>query len=226
MSVLDGAVRVFFFGDSICFGQGVSLHKGWVARISAELSQLESADGRPVVVVNASVNGDTSRQALLRMPYDVQSHGTDVVLVQFGMNDCNYWESDRGHARVSLPAFRADLAEIAARAMTFGAKRVLLNTNHPTTRTDDPMVPGGPTYEQSNRRYNEAIRSVVAELDDARVVLNDVEAAFLEETGERHEDLGPLLLHDGLHLSERGHDLYFEVVAPAVRAAVDRALAP
>lgn len=221
---MSDAFRIVFFGDSICFGQGVSLHKGWVTRISAEVSALAADLGRDLLVVNASVNGNTTRQALERMPYDVQSHGVDVLLVQFGMNDCNYWQTDRGNARVSLPAFTANLAEIIARGRSFGARRVLVNTNHPTGRDREPMPSTTLTYEDSNQAYNEAIRAVVAAHDAETVRLNDVAAAFAQTTGDDRQALERLLLPDALHPSEEGHDLYFRTVEPAVRAAVSETM--
>ena len=69
------------------------------------------------------------------MPYDIQSHEPDLLLVQFGMNDCNFWESDRGNPRVSLDAFRANLREIYTRAFSFGVHNVIQLTNHPSGRS-------------------------------------------------------------------------------------------
>jgi acyl-CoA thioesterase-1 len=222
MSQSHGPLRVVFFGDSICVGQGVSIHRGWVPRISALLEQMSHELGRDLVVVNASVNGNTTRQALERMPYDVQSHGVGVMLVQFGLNDCNYWMTDRGVPRVSPGAFEANLREIIERGFRFGASTVLLNTNHPTLRVLDPQPPGAPNYAESSRRYNEIVRRV-AQTTPGRVVLNDVETAWASEVGE--SGLGAHLLEDGLHLSAVGHDLYFRTVSSSVVSAARHACA-
>jgi len=218
--VKEVPINVFFFGDSVCFGQGVSLHRGWVTRTAAALSSLSDRVGREFLVVNAGINGNTTRLALERMPYDVQSHGADVLIVQFGLNDCNYWRTDRGNPRVSPGAFEANLEEIVARGVSFGARKVLLNTNHPTALDEEAMAFAGVTYQESNHHYNGLIRAVAARLDPDLVVLNDMEAAFADATGGSRERLLDLLLPDLLHLSEAGHDVYFEVVYPAVEAAV------
>lgn len=209
--------RVFFFGDSICFGQGISLHKGWVTRISAELSQLGTTHGRDIVVINVSVSGNTTRQALERMPYDVQSQNPDAVIVQFGMNDCNYWQTDNGNPRVSPDAFSANLREIIARSVTFGAQRIFLHTNHPSARDQKPMAYTTLTYQQSNRQYNELIRRVAETAGDV-VTLMDVEREFENYIRGDKERLRSLLLPepDLLHLSEAGHDLYFRSVYPTI----------
>jgi len=206
-------IRVVFFGDSICVGQGVSIHKGWVTRLAARIEDIARDEHREIVVVNASVNGSTTRQALERMPYEVQAQGVDYLLVQFGLNDCNYWQTDGGLPRVRLQAFEANLDEILERAFCFGARRAILNTNHPTVRTKIPMPGTSLTYEDSNRAYNAAIRAVAARWAD-RVDLNDVEShirALVDRGETRIEDL---LQPDGLHLSVRGHEVYFSLVCP------------
>ena len=209
--------RVVFFGDSICVGQGISLHKSWVARLAA---YIDERLGPEFVVVNASINGSTTRQGLERMPYEVQSQGVAILIVQFGMNDCNYWGSDNGLPRVSEKAFAANLEEIIQRGLRFGARRILVNTNHPTTRDSEPVVSAAAiTYEDSNRRYNTIIRDVASSMDD-HVLLNDVERSFHDLTGGKREALARLLLDDGLHLALSGHDAYYRVILPKLESAL------
>jgi len=212
-------VRAFFFGDSICFGQFVSPHLTWVTRIARRLAEpAPSGAGRPeVTVINTSISGNTTRMALERMPFDVQSHGIDVILIQFGMNDCNYWLSDGGQPRVSRRAFEANLLEIVARARAFGARQIMLNTNHPTPRTA-VMEHAGVSYQRSNEQYNEVVRAVAEQSGGVRLI--DIEREWLARVGRGEARLEDLLLEDHIHLSERGHALYFEIVYPVYERAV------
>lgn len=214
--------RFVFFGDSICVGQGVSIHSGWVTRLSRDIENYVSGHGVSMLVENASVNGNTTRMALERMSYEVQSHGVDVLVVQFGMNDCNYWLSDRGLPRVSPDAFAANLKEIVSRGRTFGAQAIILNTNHPTTRTKEPMAFSDRTYQESNKAYNALIREVARSLGDG-VGLCDVETTF-EQAIASGQEAGHLVLDDGLHLSLAGHDLYYKAVSGPIMAAVERVI--
>ena len=213
-------VRVVFFGDSVCVGQGVSLYHGWVTRIAQLLDELSRQVGREIIVINASINGNTTRQALERMPYDVQSHGVDVLIVQFGLNDCNHWLSDHGLPRVSTEGYAVNLKEIVTRGRQFGAKTVFLNNNHPTSRDREVLPHTSITYEQSNQRYNAIVRQVAVQLGDL-VTFNDVEVEFGRAiaAGDAREDL---LLADGLHLSRAGHELYYAFLSPSINGAVAR----
>ncbi len=214
-------IKVLFFGDSICVGQHVSIHRGWVTRTSARLSELGQKHNTQIIVGNASANGRTTRQALEIMPYEIQSQRADIMIIQFGMNDCNYWETDRGLPRVSPNAFKANLEEIITRAFNFGVKKVFLNTNHPTGRDQERMTFTDISYEQSNERYNQIIREV-ASSSKPKAILNDVENGFKAYTDGKRERLLELLMPhpDLLHPSEDGHDLYFEVVYPVIESAV------
>lgn len=221
MSNTPRELRFAFFGDSICVGQGVSAHRTWAVRLAARIESELASLGRRVCVLNPSINGETTRRALERMAFDIQASGVDAILIQFGLNDANRWESDRGLPRVSEAAFAANLHEMIDRARAFGAGRVLLNTNHPTSRDKAPYAHYPATYEDGNRRYSEVIRQVARDVEG--VVLNDITAAF-DQAVQSGTPLEHLLLADGLHLSEAGHDVYLKALTPTVLEAA-RALA-
>ena len=134
------------------------------------------------------------------------------------MNDCNYWQSDQGLARVSLDAFSANLSEIIKRVIHFGAEKVFLNTNHPTLLNKTKFLNTKLTYQESNAFYNEAIRAVAR---NSEVDLNDVEFEFFKAVKENNKTLDELLLEgDLLHLSKKGHDLYYSFIYPKIEQAV------
>lgn len=216
-------LRVALFGDSVCVGQRVSPHLTWATRLSARLSELAEAHGREVELTNPSVNGETTRRALERMPHDVQDFEPDLLLIQFGMNDCNYWQTDQGVQRVSPRAFTANLHEMIDRGYAFGTQTVILHTNHPTARTRSPLAHSGITYEQSNEQYNDLIRSVAAERE-GDVILNDIGTAWEARVEGDEPGLLKLVLPDLLHLSPDGHELYFELVEPVFREALEALL--
>ena len=197
-------IKITFFGDSICVGQGVSLHSGWAVQVSKALS--DKYDN--ISIFSAAANGRTTRQALEVMPYEVQSNSPDILLIQFGMNDCNYWKSDNGVPRVSSEAFRANLFEIINRAACAGVKRVFVNTNHPTDR--NVIFPKTTiTYQQSNHQYNEIIKDVC---QNSIAQLIDIEESVVNHYKKTGLSAADFLLEDGLHLNLEGHEIYYKII--------------
>lgn len=174
----------------------------------------------PILVANSAINGRTTRIALENMPFEIQSHRPEILLVQFGLNDCNMWATDGGLPRVSPRAFAANVSEIVDRALTHGSIRVLLNTNHPTLRSEQPVFSDS-AYDSRNRQYNELLRKV-AETYATDVQLIDIESRFDQEVA-RGTELSNLLHPDGLHLSLLGHQIYEQLVLPTLGTCVETA---
>src|SRR5262249_11700284 len=101
-------------------------------------------------------------------------------------------------------------------ARRFGAKEIILATNHPTLRRK--VLMSGESLEGARKRYNETVREVAREME---VTLCDIEKAF-DRLSDR--DLGERLLPypDLFHLSEPGHMRYGEAIRPFVDTAVMR----
>ena len=213
----NNSKKLYLFGDSICFGQLVNAHKTWAVNLSLELNKLYNFPEH-FVIQNAGVNGNTTRQALLRMHYDVISHHPDFLMIQFGMNDCNYWADDNNLPRVSPKSFKANLEEMVDRGLSAGAKHFFLNTNHPSLKGHIPHYPEI-SYDQSNSDYNQYIRSAHKALirDSKPVTLIDIEKIFHSHIASLEKtSLAELLLDDGIHLSEQGHNVYIKYLIPIV----------
>ena len=192
-------------GDSITSGQHVDSRLRWTSLVDAHLGAA-FGDGT-AISYHAGVPGETTRQGLERFPRDVQECEPDLLTLQFGMNDCNRWETDNGLPRVSEAAFGANLVEMIDRARHFGVRHVILATNPPSLRIR-PVPPFEEAYEDANARYSEIVREVAAETG---VELCDVRAGF---EAFALEELRPLLLDppDLLHLSATGHARYAELI--------------
>jgi lysophospholipase L1-like esterase len=203
-------IRCVFFGDSITAGQYVDPSFHWTTLLGERMATAGFPD---VSYASGAVPGETTRQGLERFPAQVQAIRPQVVTIQFGLNDCNQWQTDEGHPRVSTEAFEANLVEMGMRARRFGASQVMLLTTHPTLKPTVFM--DGSTYEENRRRYNDIVRQVATRLT---VRLVDIEEAF---DGMRHR-LAELLLDppDVLHLSPAGHVVYADVVEPVLLEAL------
>ncbi len=205
-------VHLVHMGDSITEGQYIDPSVRWTSLIERRLA--EKWGQNRFVSFNRGISGETTRMGLERFPTDVQNLRPDVMTLQFGSNDCNCWETDGGVPRVSAAAFSANMTEMIHRARVFGAKRIVMATNHCTLR--GYSMTSGEVYEEANARYSELSRAVARENN---VELCDIRASFEEfDDGE----LGRLLLPypDHLHLSIEGNEVYAEIIWPYVEAAM------
>ena len=204
-------IKFFLFGDSICYGQLVASHNTWATNVAASLS-LFSNDEKEFLTQNAGVNGNTTRQALERLTFDVLSHSPKYVLIQFGMNDCNIWKDERDLSRVSPDAFEANLHEIVNKCFSAGVKHCFLSTNHLSDKGEFAHTKVT-TYDLNNIKYNSLIRKAANSLSNLSlpVTLLDNEMVWNRYLKNNKKiKLDDLLLDDGVHLSTLGHDLYID----------------
>ena len=183
--------RLICVGDSITAGQYVKPGEGWPFQLPSGISNR---------LVPFASSGQTTRIALEHFPavQRTVSKG-DVVCFQFGFNDANRWESDRGLPRVHAQAFRWNLAELAFRAYAFGASEVVYLTTFATGRAD--------RYNMDLVAYDEMMYRAA---ESSGATMCDIRAELPEG----------LLQADGLHLTAAGHKVYAGVVLPVVEHAL------
>jgi len=149
----------------------------------------------------------------------VQNQAPTILYIQFGLNDCNTWPSDRGAPRVSLGAFRGNLLEMIERAFRFGVAWIIVGTNHPSVRRAPIARESSIGYDEASRLYNSEVRnllSVSAASPEGRLFLAENESTAIPD--------GHHLLEDGVHLSPRGHQEYFTRLSPIFEDLLLRSL--
>lgn len=188
-------MKILAVGDSITYGEGVDTWNRWTSIVDRALHDHE--------VMNKGVCGDTTRLGLERFPEDVQRQQPDVLLIQFGLNDCNRWETDSGVSRVSPRAFEANLCEMIERARAFDVRHIAVIGMTPTTK--DSCLPQW-------WRYAGKIKTAC-----------EHGGATLIAPGTGSTNCTKFLLPDGVHLNERGNGTVAQAVlgwlAPLVLTA-------
>jgi lysophospholipase L1-like esterase len=204
-------VKIYIFGDSICVGQHVDVSETWPSLLSQWLKLEFKGMGRShVCLSNRSINGNTTWDALGRIQFEVLAHKPDLVFMQFGLNDCNVWDSGNGLERVLPATFRANLGELIERLIAVGVKSIIVNTNHPTTKLQIlPRSVPEKTYEGNNSIYNDIIRDVSNHYW-GRIEFYDINTKMKDEISA--DDMQNYLLPDKIHLSALGHKFYFKAL--------------
>lgn len=77
------ADTLLILGDSLSAGYQMPLDKAWPSLLAADLKKA----GKSMTVVNASVSGDTSGNALGNLPKLLTQFKPSVVLIEIGAND-------------------------------------------------------------------------------------------------------------------------------------------
>ena len=77
------ANTILVIGDSISSAYGMPVNQGWVALLQQRLR----SEQLPYEVVNLSISGDTSANALNRLPQTLEQHQPRILLLEIGGND-------------------------------------------------------------------------------------------------------------------------------------------
>jgi acyl-CoA thioesterase-1 len=115
---------VTMLGDSITAGYGLPAGQSLPAQLQAELARL----GRPAVIRNAGVSGDTTADGLRRVDFSVKA-GTSVCVVALGGNDLLEGREPK--------QLRANLEKIVRRLQQRGITVVLAGVRAPVALGGD-----------------------------------------------------------------------------------------
>lgn len=112
---LPAGSQILALGDSLTAGAGVASEEAWPDLL---------ANRTGWVVINGGVSGDTSSDALRRLPALLEQHNPVLVLAALGGNDML--------RHIPQAEIIANLGQIVAMIKTHGAKPVLLATPKPS----------------------------------------------------------------------------------------------
>lgn len=174
---------ILVLGDSLSSAHGIGEQQGWVSLLREKLED----NGYPHVVVNASVSGDTTRDALSRLDATIDRHRPDIAIVALGGND--------GLRAFSIDTIESNLSRILEALRASGAKIVLAGIRLPPNY--------GPVYTQAF----EALYPALAEKYDAALV-----PFFMRDVAT-----DPALMQDDeVHPNAAAQPLLLENVWPAL----------
>jgi len=110
---------VLVVGDSLSAGYGVAVDATWVALLQKRLA----AQGYGYRVVNASISGDTTGAARVRLPRALELHKPAIVILELGGND--------GLRGLPVRTVRENFEFLIEHSQAAGAKVVLVGMRMP-----------------------------------------------------------------------------------------------
>lgn len=173
------ARTILVVGDSLSAAHGMDLRAGWVSLLRERLAA-QKLDYR---LVNASVSGDLTANALARLPRLLTEHQPEIVILELGGND--------GLRGLSPAQMKHNLSVMIAEAKAAGAKVLLVGIELP------------PNY---GRKYTERFRRVYRELAAEQQV------ALVPSIMEGFATDRALMQPDGIHPNARAQPRMLENV--------------
>ena len=203
--------KIVYFGDSITYAlghdhKGVKIEDRWTNLLDVNLKKLEDK-GIFIYSSNQGINGDTTRLGLLRIN-DVYNFKPDLVIMQFGYNDCNYWVTDSGYPRVNIDSFKFNIIELIDKFKANKIKELILCTNYLMPISVNKI--NNHSWNENIKKYNQIIRNIS---NKKKIHLIDIEKKFTDRKKINYLD------ENGkwLHLSKKGNALYYKIVFDVIK---------
>jgi acyl-CoA thioesterase-1 len=157
---------ILLVGDSLSAAYGIAVDAGWVALLQRRLQSQQY----PYRLVNASISGDTTANALARLPAALDRHQPAIVILQLGGND--------GLRGFPLQDLKNNLAAMLEQVADRKARSLLLGVHLPPNY--------GPRYTE---RFHAVYHELAVETGAALV------PSLVDGIGTRSELMQP----DGIH---------------------------
>ncbi|WP_144391301.1 arylesterase [Pleionea sediminis] len=187
---LAGASQTLLIvGDSLSASYNIPLEKGWVPLLEKRIH--EKYPG--ISVVNASISGETTGNALKRLPDILDKHQPEIVVIELGGND--------GLRGFQLPSIKDNLNQMISMAKNQGATVVLTGIHIPPNY--------GPAYTQI---FYKAYKELAEKHETIFVPF------ILKGVGDNPE----LMQADGVHPTAEAQPKVLENMWPYIKKAIEQ----
>lgn len=229
MNIKD-TYNFLLFGDSISKGVSYDEEKGKYVTLKESYASL-LMDKFKGITHNAARFGNTILRGIKRLPTDVLKNNPDIVVIEFGGNDCDFnWEEvarDPSGSHLPNTDYEVFLNSLRDLIKYLGSNSItpVLMTLPPIdaeryfkwiSRNDDTMAKNILKWLGSvskiywwQERYNSAVLSVAQETNTKLI---DVRSAFLQQP-----DFTKLICKDGIHPNIEGHRIIADKMLSFVR---------
>jgi acyl-CoA thioesterase I len=182
------AATILVVGDSLSAAYGMDQQQGWVFLLQQYLLQQKSN----YKVINASISGETTLNALNRLPDVLKRHKPAIVILELGGND--------GLRGLSLAEMKKNLSQLIAMSQKQNVKVLL---------TGIQILPN------YGARYTEAFKNVYPELARQHNIV--LVPSFLKAVGDNSE----MMQADGIHPNAKAQPQLLQNVLPYLRPMLE-----
>ena len=182
--------KLLVLGDSISAAYGIQREQGWVEL----LQQHVQTEELPLLIVNASISGETTGGGLARLPQALSDHEPTVVVIELGGND--------GLRGYPIEKIRSNLSEMVRLSKSSGARVLLVGMQIP------------PNYgARYSNAFSQLYQDIAAEYDVA------LTPRFLEQVALA----GGMMQDDGIHPTADAQPLLLQALLPQLQPLLSAA---
>jgi acyl-CoA thioesterase-1 len=189
LPVFAGNKTLLILGDSLSASYGMSIQQGWVSLLEQRLAEADYE----YTVINASISGETTAGAKVRMNNLLESVKPDITIVELGGND--------GLRGLSPDEMLANLAEITSALRQEDSEVLLIPIHLP------------PNY---GKVYNDKIRSSYDQIAEQDGVY--LGKFILEGIGDNPD----LMQSDGIHPTAEAQPRMLENIWPDLEPLLEK----
>ena len=190
---------IVFFGDSVTFGYGVDTETESFYALIGKI--MKSGIYGDVLTVNAGVSGEDTSEALGRISTDLAAHNPDIVVIAFGLNDCQNKTMTPGKFRENINKM---IEAIPSQT------EILLATSNSFMETGQPFRKD---FNDLLEPYTKATRNIAREKGLTLIDVNDAWDDYLNKNKKNMESL----YVDPTHPSAKGHRLIYATYMDVLR---------
>lgn len=192
---------ILAFGDSITFGRGNNLDRGWVGRLRVYLETKDEYNA----VYNQGIPGDTSKGLLKRIDIECSARmkynwpgDRYVTLIAIGTNDSKLIGKKEC---IPIEDFKRNLKKIVKIAKKHTKKVVLVGLTPVDERfTND--YEGTYFFDDRIKEYNTVIDGISK---NEKILFIDLYSKMIKTNYKK-------LLDDGLHPNAEGYELMYKII--------------
>ncbi len=171
--------KILVVGDSLSAEYGLQRGEGWVALLRQKLRDTNVSSQ----VINASISGDTTSNALARLAKTLSVHSPDIVIIELGGND--------GLRGLALREMQSNLNAMIEQAKQRESRVILVSVNLP------------PNY---GRRYTQRFQNVYIELAQIHEIA--LVPSIVDDVGLRED----LMQKDRIHPNAKAQPMILEKI--------------
>jgi len=200
--------RLVALGDSLTYGYGVLSHVAFPARLAAELPEKQPETNWKIY--NRGINGETTREALLRLENGVLKLKPHICTILLGSNDSALNEGQYRTPWEYEKNLRTIIEQLLAKKhgdpFHQGFCLPLLITPPPVVDTD--------FYPFTTTDRLERFRDIVLKLaEEYQLPVIDIFQTFTDiHKNEGFEAYDALFQFDGVHWSNHGYDVFYPLL--------------